>query len=146
MLFASQAVAALFVTLHVHMFLTLSHVLLVKLSVTHTLKPTHRFDQSGSSMHIAPLSERGGGGGGRQDRRVTFAQIAAEGLGTSGQADWVQVRTGVVRVAAWEFACGCYEVGDSNPLLVPSFATPLPRNPSPQTHMCFFANSFTLLV
>lgn len=41
-------------------------------------------------MQIAPLSERMGGGG-RQDRRVCLAQIKSEGLGTSGQADWVQV-------------------------------------------------------
>jgi hypothetical protein len=45
-------------------------------------------------MYIAPLSERGGAGGGRQDRRMAFAQIRSEGLGTSGQADWVQVCSG----------------------------------------------------
>lgn len=43
-------------------------------------------------MHVAPLSERGAGGGGRQDRRISLAQIKDEALGTSGQADWVQVR------------------------------------------------------
>lgn len=42
-------------------------------------------------MQIAPLSERMGGGR-REDRRVCLAQIKSEGLGTSGQADWVQVR------------------------------------------------------
>jgi hypothetical protein len=41
-------------------------------------------------MQVAALSARGGGG--RQDRRVTMGQIRAEGLGQSGQAEWVQVR------------------------------------------------------
>jgi hypothetical protein len=50
-----------------------------------------RYAQGGNSMCIAPLSERGGAGGGRQDRRIAFAQIDSEGLGMNGQADWVQV-------------------------------------------------------
>lgn len=57
-------------------------------------------------MHIAPLSERGGPGGARQDRRMAFAQIRSEGLGTSGQADWVQVCSVLWTVAvAWYTSC-----------------------------------------
>jgi hypothetical protein len=59
-----------------------------------------RFEHGGNSMQIAPLSERGFGGG-RQDRRVTLSQIRAEGLGTSGQADWVQVRLGRGWLRVW---------------------------------------------
>lgn len=61
-----------------------------------------RFDQGGGNMQVAPLSERGAGGGGRQDRRITLGQIKDEALGTSGQADWVQVRVlgGLIRFGA----------------------------------------------
>lgn len=53
-----------------------------------------RWDQQGGcNMPVMSLSERGGGGGvgGRQDRRVTFSMIENEGIGMSGQAEWVQV-------------------------------------------------------
>eukprot|EP00878_Enallax_costatus_P038525 GHUV01043820.1.p2 GENE.GHUV01043820.1~~GHUV01043820.1.p2 ORF type:complete len:120 (-),score=36.40 GHUV01043820.1:42-401(-) len=52
-----------------------------------------RWDQQGGcNMQVMSLSERGGGGGGRQDRRVTFSMIENEGIGMSGQAEWVMVR------------------------------------------------------
>eukprot|EP00878_Enallax_costatus_P012473 GHUV01013026.1.p1 GENE.GHUV01013026.1~~GHUV01013026.1.p1 ORF type:complete len:867 (+),score=301.03 GHUV01013026.1:206-2806(+) len=51
--------------------------------------------QGGCNMQVMSLSERGGGGGGRQDRRVTFSMIENEGIGMSGQAEWVMV-TGTI--------------------------------------------------
>lgn len=50
-------------------------------------------------MQVTSLSERGGGGGGRQDRRVTFSMIENEGLGMGGQAEWVMVSE--KRIPAW---------------------------------------------
>ncbi len=53
--------------------------------------PLCRWDvQGGASSVAAPLSA--GGGVGRNDRRVTFAQIEAEGLASSTAAEWVTVR------------------------------------------------------
>jgi hypothetical protein len=48
------------------------------------------YNSSGVSSVAAPLSERGAGGG-RQDRRVTFAQVKDEGIGTTNGPEWVAV-------------------------------------------------------
>lgn len=51
-----------------------------------------RFTQGGgATMPVTQLSGTAGGGGGRQDRRVTLSQIEDEGLGMQGQAEWVHV-------------------------------------------------------
>jgi len=61
----------------------------------------------------------GGGGMGRQDRRVTFGQIKAEGLGCSGTADWVAVS--VSCRAGWK--CCCVKI--SSAALVDLWVMPL---------------------
>ena len=60
------------------------------------------YNSSGMSSVAAPLSEKGAGGG-RQDRRVTFAQIKDEGIGTTNGPEWVAVSWGA-RAGHWQAA------------------------------------------
>jgi hypothetical protein len=69
------------------------------------------YDSGGAAQPAAALSRAGGGA--RADRRVALAQVAAEGVGKAGKAEWVQA---LVYVA--------YIRSES-----PSYpACPLPRN------------------
>ncbi|GLI66607.1 hypothetical protein VaNZ11_010528 [Volvox africanus] len=51
------------------------------------------YDSGGRSQAVNSLSNAGmaGGGGGKADRRTTFAAIKDEHLGTSGKPDWITV-------------------------------------------------------
>lgn len=52
-----------------------------------------RFDREGGAQQVAqPLSDARASGGGRSERRCTLAQITDEGMGTSGQPAFVQVK------------------------------------------------------
>ena len=48
-----------------------------------------RYDAGGAAMAAEALSRPGGGG--RNDRRITLAQIKEEGLGMGEKPDWVTV-------------------------------------------------------